>query len=114
MAMPAETRGSITVMMLIIYAIALCISFLPSILAVLKGNIYKGQVIKYQLLIVLANVLISLAITLVSKLFKLAAFIVSIVGGIWSLISIILWFYILIHAFKDTEMTLLSKFGINI
>ncbi len=35
-------------------------------------------------------------------------------GGIWSLISIILWFYILLHALRDQRMTLLSRFGINI
>lgn len=35
-------------------------------------------------------------------------------GGIWSLISIVLWFYILIHALRDQQMTLLSRFGINI
>lgn len=35
-------------------------------------------------------------------------------GGIWALISIVLWFYILIHALRDQQMTLLSRFGINI
>lgn len=35
-------------------------------------------------------------------------------AGIWSLISIVLWFYILIHALRDQQMTLLSRFGINI
>lgn len=35
-------------------------------------------------------------------------------GGIWALISIVLWFYILIHVLRDQQMTLLSRFGINI
>lgn len=96
--------------------IGLCIAFLPSALAVLKGNIYKGQVIKYQLIFNAINILVSIVVQLIITVLKSQfIMIICIIGGrIWSVIAIVLWFYILINAFRDTEMTLLSRFGINI
>lgn len=96
--------------------IGLCIAFLPSALAVLKGNIYKGQVIKYQLIVIAISILVKIAVIFINRLLK-ATFIIIIcaIGSkIWSITAIVLWFYILIHAFKDKELTLLSRFGINI
>ena len=98
------------------FVIGLCISFLPSVLAVLRGNIYKGQVIKYQLIVIAINILVSIVVALINAVLK-ARFIMiicAIGSGIWSIIAIVLWFYILINAFRDTQMTLLSRFGINI
>lgn len=105
-----------SIMVLLGAAISLCIAFLPSVLAVLRGNVYKGQVIKYQLIVIAVNILVSLAVSLINAVLK-ARFIMIICAigrGIWYIIMIALWFYILINAFRDTEMTLLSRFGINI
>lgn len=90
--------------------------FLPSILAVLKGNIYRGQVIKYQLILFAANILINAATVLVDLALRINfIMIICTIGDlIWFIIALVLWFYILINAFRDTEMTLLSRFGINI
>lgn len=43
--------------------IGLGIYFLPSALAVLKGNLYKGQVIKYQLIILVISALVVVAVS---------------------------------------------------
>lgn len=98
------------------FVIGLCISFLPSVLAVLRGNIYKGQVIKYQLIVIAINILVSIVVTSINAVLKVKFIMIicAIGSGIWSIIAIVLWFYILINAVRDTEMTLLSRFGINI
>ena len=135
--------------LLIGLVIGLGVYFAPSALAILKGNIFKGQVIKYQLIILVITIVILLVVS-VFGIFsaariepnrmsqaamevtqdaqpevatpaessasgaKILSMICVIGGGIWSLVSIVLWFYILIHALKDQQMTLLSRFGINI
>ncbi len=137
-------------------AVGLCIAFLPSILAVLRGNINKGQVIKYQLIILVITILVSVVVSFIGVTSvktgfqqnemtqaavdmteqaapeatapeatapeangvaagsRILTIICAIGGGIWALISIVLWFYLLIHALRDQEITLLSRFGINI
>lgn len=109
----ANTFGTISLFAVLI---GLCINFLPSALAVLKGNVYKGQIIKYQLIVVAINVLVSVGASIITSIIKGKVIrIICLIGsGIWSIIAIVLWFYILIHALRDQQMTLLSRFGINV
>lgn len=128
--------------------IGLGIYFLPSALAVLKGNLYKGQVIKYQLIILVISALVVVAVSFFAVSSpkidsrdpmsqsaavmtedasaevatpsansapgaRLIMTICVIGGGVWLLISIVLWFYLLAHALRDMPITLLSRFGIN-
>lgn len=148
--MAIESRGLV---MLIGLLIGVGIYFLPSALAILRGNLYKGQVIKYQLIILIINVLVVGAVSIFAIFasssprsseqnmmsqsavdmteeavtsepaasptnsapgVKIVTMICVIGSAIWALISIVLWFYILIHAFNDTQIFLLSRFGINI
>lgn len=139
--------------------IGLGIYFAPSALAILKGNVFKGQVIKYQFIILAITIVVAVVVCIFVVFLpssfgqkemasatntevafgrgemieeipqtpevevsaqssasgaRILLVICSIGGGIWSLISIVLWFYILIHALRDQQMTLLSRFGINI
>lgn len=101
--------------------VSFCITFLPSILAMLRGNVYRGQVIKYQLLHLAANIAVSMVTGVIAFLsmnmgleLGFIMIIVTIGTVIWILTSIVLWFYILINAIQDTQMTLFSRFGINL
>lgn len=144
--MAATSRGLVILIGLLI---GLGIYFLPSALAILKGNIYRGQVIKYQLIILVISALVVAAVSIFGIFSaesgprdsmsqsavvmtedasaevatpspssapgaKLVMTICVIGGGIWLLISIVLWFYLLAHALRDMPITLLSRFGINI
>lgn len=108
-AVPAEAAtGSMSGRFLIIGLVVLLFSFLPSALAVLKGNFNKGQVIKYQLVFLAINIVIAAVIFLVQMFIPIGVprMIMAIAGGVWALVCIVLWFYVLLNALKDTQMTL--------
>ena len=96
--------------------IGLCISFLPIIIAVLRKNVYRRQVIIYQVILIGLEFCFSLVTGLLGFAFQSMVIvgIFGIISAIWSIFSLVAWIYILIHAIKDREMTILKKFGINI
>ncbi len=141
--------GFESIIFLVGLLIGFVICFLPSILAVLRGNVFKGQVIKYQLIVLAITVVVVVALSVFfifassevqsnsmeqsavvltqeasvgaadsAENDMTAARTVGVVllagGALWLLIAVILWFYIFLHAMRDQQMTLLSRFGINI
>lgn len=91
--------------------IGLGLSFLPTILAYLRGNTYKTQTLKYQIIVLVLGVIVSIISGVFSLLIPAFG---AIISGAWSLASLAAWIYILINAVKNTKMTVLSKFGINL
>ncbi len=88
----------------------LVISFIPTLIAYLRNNIYKKQVLTYQLIMLVAGFVVSLVFSLLARLIPFMA----IFSSLWSLFSLVAWIYILVNAIKNTRMTILSKFGINL
>lgn len=110
----ASGRGAVSLLLTLIIAfISLCIYFAPLILAMLKGNANKGQVFKYYLVLIVLGVLVGAVIFLITQFLAIRAICV-IIFGLWSLFMIVMWFYLLINVLRDTRLTLLSRFGINI
>lgn len=91
-------------------AVGLVISFIPTLVAYLRNNIYKKQVLIYQIIMLAAGFVVSLVFGL---LLQVTPFMV-IFSILWSVFSCVAWIYILVNAIKNTRMTILSKFGINI
>lgn len=90
--------------------VGLVISFIPTLVAYLRNNIYKKQVLIYQIIMLVTGVVVSLVFGL---LLQVTPFMV-IFSILWSVFSCVAWIYILVNAIKNTRMTILSKFGINI
>lgn len=88
----------------------LVISFIPTLIAYLRNNIYKKQVLTYQLIMLVAGFVVSLVFSLLARLIPFMA----IFSSLWSLFSLVAWIYILVNAIKNTRITILSKFGINL
>lgn len=86
------------------------ISFIPTLIAYLKNNIYKKQVLIYQIIMIVANLAVSLVIALLTSIIPFMV----IFSYLWSIFSLVAWIYILVNAIRNTQMTILSKFGINI
>ena len=86
------------------------ISFIPTLIAYLKNNIYTKQVLIYQIIMIAANLAVSLVIALLTSIIPFMV----IFGYLWSIFSLVAWIYILVNAIRNTQMTMLSKFGINI
>lgn len=90
--------------------VGLVIFFIPTLVAYLRNNIYKKQVLIYQIIMLVTGVVVSLVFGL---LLQVTLFMV-IFSILWSVFSCVAWIYILVNAIKNTRMTILSKFGINI
>ena len=88
----------------------LVISFIPTLIAYLRNNIYKKQVLIYQLIMLAAGFVVSLVVTLIARLIPFMV----LFSSLWSIFSLVAWIYILVNAIKNTRMTILSKFGINL
>ena len=86
------------------------ISFIPTLVAYLRNNIYKKQVLIYQIIMLVAGFVVSLVFGLLSQVIPFMV----IFSILWSVFSCVAWIYILVNAIKNTRMTILSKFGINI
>ena len=91
-------------------AVGLVISFIPTLVAYLRNNIYKKQVLIYQIIMLVARFVVSLVFGLLSQVIPFMV----IFSILWSVFSCVAWIYILVNAIKNTRMTILSKFGINI
>lgn len=90
--------------------VGLVISFIPTLVAYLRNNIYKKQVLIYQIIMLVAGFVVSLVFGLLSQVIPFMV----IFSILWSVFSCVAWIYILVNAIKNTRMTILSKFGINI
>lgn len=90
--------------------VGLVISFIPTLVAYLRNNIYKKQVLIYQIIMLVAGFVVSLVFGLLSQVIPFMV----IFSILWSVFSWVAWIYILVNAIKNTRMTILSKFGINI
>lgn len=90
--------------------VGLVISFIPTLVAYLRNNIYKKQVLIYQIIMLVTGFVVSLVFGLLSQVIPFMV----IFSILWSVFSCVAWIYILVNAIKNTRMTLLSKFGINI
>lgn len=97
-------------MLIIVAVISLCVCFLPTLIAYIKGNMYKKQVLIYQILMVAARVGIAIVCGVISIVFPY----ITILNVVWAIISFVIWIYILVNAIKNTRMTLLDCLGINI
>lgn len=86
------------------------ISFIPTLIAYLKNNIYKKQVLIYQIIMIVASLAVSLVMALLTSIIPFMV----IFSYLWSIFSLVAWIYILVNAIRNTQMTILSKFGINI
>lgn len=94
----------------IAFVVGLVISFIPTLVAYLRNNIYKKQVLIYQIIMLVARLVVSFVFGL---LLQVIPFMV-IFSILWSVFSWVAWIYILVNAIKNTRMTILGKFGINI
>lgn len=90
--------------------VGLVISFIPTLVAYLRNNIYKKQVLIYQIIMLVTGFVVSLVFGLLSQVIPFMV----IFSILWSVFSCVAWIYILVNAIKNTRMTILSKFGINI
>ena len=90
--------------------VGLVISFIPTLVAYLRNNIYKKQVLIYQIIMLVTGFVVSLLFGLLSQVIPFMV----IFSILWSVFSCVAWIYILVNAIKNTRMTILSKFGINI
>lgn len=86
------------------------ISFIPTLIAYLKNSIYKKQVLIYQIIMIVASLAVSLVMALLTSIIPFMV----IFSYLWSIFSLVAWIYILVNAIRNTQMTILSKFGINI
>ncbi len=94
----------------IAFVVGLVISFIPTLVAYIRNNIYKKQVLIYQIIMLVARLVVSFVFWL---LLQVIPFMV-IFSILWSVFSWVAWIYILVNAIKNTRMTILGKFGINI
>lgn len=104
-------RLEIVIGFIALMVVSLVISFIPTLVAYLRNNIYKKQVLIYQIIMFVAGFVISLVFGLLSQVIP---FVMNILSILWSVFSLAAWIYILVNSIKDTRMTILSKFGINI
>ena len=74
--------------------LSIIIGFIPSIIAFVKQNIYKGQVVLYQGIVFVINLL--------NILPRIIVF--NIIRNIWDVVFAVIWIYFLVHAIKDKEM----------
>jgi len=95
----------------IAFVITMAISFLPTIIAFIRGNTYKRQVLIYQLIMTAGSVVVGICVFFCSMFIPILG---SIASTVWGLFSLVAWGYILLNAIRDDEMTILSMIGINI
>lgn len=94
------------------------IPFLATIIAFLRKNINRQQVLKYDLIILVLSLVFHLAIALIGViLMRLSVVFMYLIGIVTFGVEIALfalWIYNLVFAIKDRELLLLKKFEINI
>ena len=111
----SEAVGSASFAGLLIPLLAgVVVNFIPSILAVLRGNIYRGQVIKAQLVVFVLDLLVAGVVALLGVVLALSKGILAVLAGLWGLAALVLWVYTAYHAWVDREMALFSQFGIRL
>ncbi len=115
-SMTSSAASGFTGVSIISLFLGLIVCFLPTIIAILKRNVNAKQVLIYQILLTVANIGFIIVIEILG--FVLALPIVgtmfNIISIVWGLFMLVMWLYVLLNALRDTEMTLLKKFGINI
>ena len=102
------------VQVLLGFVIGAAFLFAPSVWAVLRGNVYRGQVIKAQLVVFVLDLLVAGVVALLGAVLALSKGILAVLAGLWGLAALVLWVYTAYHAWVDREMTLFSRFGINL
>ena len=85
--------------------INLVITLIPAIIAYYKKNNNAKLILKCVIALEIVSFVIGLAASLIS--------ILGIVQSVWSIINLVLWIYLIICAVKDTKPTIFEMIGLK-
>ena len=72
--------------------LSIIIGFIPSIIAFVKQNIYKGQVVLYQGIVFVINLAICILLNILPRII-----VFNIIRNIWDVVFAVIWIYFLVR-----------------
>ena len=90
--------------------IGIVVFFIPTVIAFIRGNCNKSQILKYQIAVIVLSIIVGIVSFLIGLL---VGFLSTLISAVWGLVSLVAWIYFLICAVKDSDITILDRFGIH-
>ena len=109
--MSAAGAGIVAILGILVGAvIGIVVFFIPTVIAFIRGNCNKSQILKYQIAVIVLSIIVGIVSFLVGLL---VGFLSALISAVWGLVSLVAWIYFLICAVKDSDITILDRFGIH-